>query len=260
MSTDFFCDCRPNDSFSYASVEQKQALFSHIQQLGFANFDAFKYNEEGECDPDNFLRKMDKQLLEDRSIALSSIFDGLVLATGRAMTAAERVDEESPVEAAINLSLFFFDRNVQAVNEILFAADGLSADLIIKNLVGKALPKDTIFFHPVLNNIQERFMKETLPNLLRRKEKEEQDTGETKSLYARRFLKHITGLGFFNRNMPDISIVFVVSMQENSRPHAHTCERSLDIPFGAYENNEDTLDKYLNDAYLQSAEQGVTSS
>jgi hypothetical protein len=91
----------------------------------------------------------------------------------------------------------------------------------------------------------------------RRQEKEEQTTGETKLLYARQFLKHITGLGFFNRNMPDISIVFVAGTHENSRPHAHTCERSLDIPFGAYENNKKTLDKYLNDACLQSPDHMV---
>ncbi len=261
LSADFFCDSRPRDGFSYASPEQKQVLFSHIQQLGFANFDVFKYNEDGEmneADPNDFLCNMDNHLLEGRSIAFSSLFDGLVLATGPVKTADQRIGEESPLESAIDLRNFFFDRSIQAVNEILFAPDKLSADDVIKNLKGTKLEKGVFF--PLLNDNQTRFMKETLPNLLRRKEKEEKAAGEAKSLYAKRFLKHVTGLGFINRNMPDVAIVFCQGIDEASRPHAHTCEQALDIPFGAYACDETILDTYLEEAFIQSAVQEITAA
>lgn len=259
--TDFFSDCRPRDGVSYASPEQRQVLFSHIQQLGFANFDVFRYNQDGEMnevDPNNFLCNMDDHLLVGRSIAFSSLFDGLVLATGPVKTAEQRIGDQSPLEAAIDLRIFFIDRSIQAVNEILFAPDKLNADDIIKKLKGKTIEKN-IFSH-VLNAEQARFMKETLPNLLRRKEKEEQATGEDKALYSRRFLKHVTGLGFINRNMPDISIVFAKGIDQNSRPHAHTCEQALDIPFEAYACDETILETYLAEAFLQSGVQEITSA
>ncbi len=260
-STDFFCDCRPRDRFSYASPEQRQVLFSHIHQLGFEILEVFKYNVDGEmneADPNEFLCNMDNHLLEGRSIALSSIFDGLVLATGPVKTADQRIGEESPLQAAIELRTFFFDRSIQAVNEILFASDEVSADVVIKNLKGKQY--DNFVFFPTLNDHQMRFMKETLPNLLRRKEKEERAAGETKSRYARRFLRHVTGLGFINRNSPNVSIVFSKGIDENSRPHAHTCERELDIPFGAYDCDETILENYLEEAFLQSGVQEITAN
>ncbi|KAI2495372.1 hypothetical protein MHU86_19174 [Fragilaria crotonensis] len=248
----FFCDSRPRDGVSYASPEQRQVLFHHIQQLGFANFDVFKYNEDGEINEVDQMISCSTWITcwEGRSIAISSILDGLVLATGPVKTEDQRIGEESPLEAAIDLRNFFLDRSIQAVNEILFAPDDVSGDVIIKNLKGKQMENYTFSF--VLNDDQTRFMTETLPNLLRRKEKEEQAAGETNSLYTRRFLKYVTGLGFINRNMPDISIVFAKDIDQNSRPHAYTCEQALDIPFGAYGCDETVLETYLEEAFLQS--------
>ena len=129
---------------------------------------------------------------------------------------------------------------------------------VIKNLQGRIIANGEYF--STLNDAQRRFVEATLPNLLRRKEAEEKPDGETKALYTRRFLQHVTGLGLINRNKPSITIVFNADMGDKHRQVAHTCEQDLDIPCGAYDCDEKILEDVLEEAFLQSTIQGITTS
>jgi hypothetical protein len=202
------------------------------------------------------MQLLDEQLVENRSISLTSILDGLILAPGRWET-SERIFEGLAPEGAINLRDFFFNRTIQVVNEILFSPDNVTAEAVISNLKGKILLGNS--YSDQLNSIQQRFMNATLPNLLRRKEKEENDTGTTTSRFAMRFLKYVTGLSFINRNKLGITICFL-NINESSWPQAHTCEQELDIPLQAYNCNEDILEKYLEEAFMYSMHQAITTA
>jgi hypothetical protein len=223
-------------------------LFGFIEELGFTNLSGF-------VDYD-FMQLLDEQLVENRSIALTSILEGLILAEGRWKT-AERVFEGLSPEGTIHLRDFFFDRSIQLVNEILFSPEDVTAEAVISNLKGKILLGNT--YTDQLNSVQQRFMNLTLPNLLRRKEREENENGTTTHRFAMRFLKYVTGLGFINRNKLGITICFL-NINESSRPQAHTCEQELDIPLQAYNCNEDVLEKYLEEAFLYSMHQAITAA
>lgn len=255
------------------SSAQKLVLYGHIQQMGFSK-NSFEFDEEGEQvdDPKWFLQNIDKHFVGQRSIALSSIYSGLVLADGE-MTPTRPDDTEADGAALptltdenrrIDLRTFFFRRSIQIVNDILFASPEISADLVIKNLKAKTLINnescDLVLNDSPDMELPKRFMEETLPNLLRRKEREEQDAGERKSLYARRFLKFVTGLAFINRRSPYVYVCFRREMDQCARPEAHTCENALDIPMSAYDCFEETLDEYLDEAFQQTDKQEITTS
>jgi hypothetical protein len=225
--------------------------------LWYLIFKAFKYIASGElayANPDMFLRAMVDQLLERRSIDLYIILAGL--------TFAADVSSKDRRRFTIGIShwlawLFRWSSHPSSEWNSLWARRSEcrisdQESLGTENCEGRVLCD--------LEWCSKALHRRDTAKSIEKKEAEEKASGETKSLLTRRFLKHVTGFGFINRNMPSITIVFSAHMGDKYRPVAHTCEQDLDIPCGAYDYDEKILEDYLEEAFLQSAVQGITTS
>ena len=190
-------------------------LFSHLKELKWA------------CgDNDDIRTVAEEYLIDGRSRALNSIHEGLTL------------DDE------VELRHVFAAGDLQLIDKILFSSPQVTADMIIQNLGS----------NKIVDGNQQKFMDETLPDLLRKKER------ESGSEYLRAFLKHVTGLSYINRGNPKIVICFESLAKgpaaEMALPEAHTCEQELSFPLGAYDANVESLEYYLDRAIQESAVEG----
>ena len=213
---DLFGEKTPKES-DYPSTQ----LFSHLKELKWA------------CgDNDDIRTVAEEYLIDERSQALNSIHEGLTL------------DDE------VELRHVFAAGDLQLIDKILFSSPRVTAEMIIQNLGwnkivdGKKADR--------LDGNQQKFFYETLPGLLREKEK------EPRSEYLRAFLKHVTGLSYMNRGNPKIVICFesLANGSEMALPEAHTCEQELSFPLGAYDANVESLEYYLDRAIQESAVEG----
>jgi hypothetical protein len=213
---DLFGEKTPKES-DYPSTQ----LFSHLKELKWA------------CgNNDNIRTVAEEYLIDGRSHALNSIHEGLTL------------DDE------VELRHVFAAGDLQLIDKILFSSPRVTAEMIIQNLGwnkivdGKKADR--------LDGNQQKFFYETLPGLLREKEK------EPRSEYLRAFLKHVTGLSYMNRGNPKIVICFesLANGSEMALPEAHTCEQELSFPLGAYDANVESLEYYLDRAIQESAVEG----
>jgi hypothetical protein len=215
---DLFGEKTPKES-DYPSTQ----LFSHLKELKWA------------CgDNDDIRTVAEEYLIDGRSRALNSIHEGLTL------------DDE------VELRHVFAAGDLQLIDKILFSSPQVTAELIIQNLGSNKIVDGEKADR--LDGNQQKFMDETLPDLLRKKEQ------ESGSEYLRAFLKHVTGLSYINRGNPKIVICFESLAKgpaaEMALPEAHTCEQELSFPLGAYDANVESLEYYLDKAIQESAVEG----
>jgi hypothetical protein len=170
-------------------------------------------------------------LIEARSRALHSILVGLTL------------------DARVEYHVFFEGKEVQLLDEILFAPATVTAKMIIDELEYCIL-SDTGRSGD-FNQVQHTFKTETMPGLLLKKEALPKGAE-----FLKGFLRHTTGLSYINRRNPKIQICFEELQLDTAFPVAHTCEQELCFPLTAYEADMDRLDYYLDIAMKNSAVAG----
>lgn len=204
-------------------MEYKLELYGQLKEMGFNVKNLIEYTESVA----DFLLTMDEQIIQSRIGALESILEGLTLG-GR-----------------IDLRDFFFDRRLQIMQETVLASKLLSSEMVIAHLKGRVFANDTVNSSEALNPVQKQFVEQTLPLIIRKKEKQDER-------YLKDFLKHVTGLPFINQERPDITVAFDKT-HKLSWPRVWTCQQMISVPLHAYDNDEGKVKDLLDQAMAHSA-------